>query len=189
MARGKEFWKIVEGEWVAGQLDRAEISRRYKVDRKTVRSHMKKYGLEYGSGRNLVNAKIQAKLIANSKAPSKAPSRGFAESIENAADIGVAVIELHRNDIQQLREKEELLLEELFDNPTKLWIGQYQGEIVEKEVGIAVTDRITAFTNLTNARKTRIGLERQAFNLDAENTDSGNSVADAIREAESCRRK
>ncbi len=190
--RKKVDWPPIEREYAAGQLSRAEISRQFSVSRPAIEKHMKAEQIAYGSVADSVRSKAHAKLISDPEGVEVAGEvAGLqpAKAVEVAARRSAEVIRSHRRDIQHLREKEELLLKELFDSPTKLWIGQYQGQVVTEVVGIAVTDRITAFSNLTNARKTRIGLERVAFNLDAENTDSGNSVADAIREAESCRLK
>ena len=54
------------------------------------------------------------------------------EIVESASNEGAAVLTLQRKDIIALREFEEKLLEELAGEPTKLYITQYQGQIVEK---------------------------------------------------------
>ena len=98
-------------------------------------------------------------------------SRSYVES-EKPIVIG------HRQSIVKLKELEDELVAELRDNPTKLWIGQHQGEIVKEEVGIAVTERASAYQRLVSAMSTRIERERQAFGLDdtKENGDGLHTV-------------
>lgn len=176
-------WLPIEREYAAGQLSRAEISRRFSVSRPAIEKHMNAEQIAYGSAAESVRSKAQAKLISDPdglEVAGEVAGLQPAEAVEVAARRSAEVVRSHRRDIQQLREKEEILLEELFDNPTKLWIGQYQGEIIEKEVYLAVTDRITAFSNLTNARKTRIGLERQAFNLDDPDAQKNSQTPEVV---------
>ncbi len=55
------------------------------------------------------------------------------------------------------------------ENPTKLYITQYKGEIVEKVVGLTATEKSQGYINLANAMSKIITHERQAFNLDDDN--------------------
>ncbi|MBU2060120.1 MAG: hypothetical protein KKB38_20610, partial [Gammaproteobacteria bacterium] len=88
------------------------------------------------------------------------------EMVSLAAQRGVALVLEHRKAISKLATLEEKLLEELSDEPKKLYITQYQGEIVSEEVGIDVVSRAGALLNLAGVQAKRIQLERQAFNLD-----------------------
>lgn len=189
--RKKVDWVPIEPYWAAGQLSKAEIGRKFEVSVAALNKRFKKTGLVYGSLSSSVKLKIDAKLIEEPDKEQVSVQVSGAKPedvVDQAAEIGANVIRCHRKDIAALREEEAKLLLELGDDPTKLWIGQHQGQIVKEEVGIAVTERIAALRNLTAARERRIKLERQAFNLDAEQPDTGNSVADAIREAE-CERR
>ena len=86
--------------------------------------------------------------------------------IDAASDRAVQVVELHRQDIIRLQREEQRLLKELGDNHKKLWVGQFQGEVITKEFGITVTERASAFQALTSSAHKRIQLERQAYNVD-----------------------
>jgi len=88
------------------------------------------------------------------------------EAIEKAAQRGVEVIETQRGDIAKLREREEALLKELGNSPTKLYITQYQGQIVQKTVALTVSERAATLRDLSTVQQRRIELERQAYNLD-----------------------
>lgn len=186
MARKKrDDWPEIEQEWAAGQLSKAEIARRFNVSRPAMQRHMDKEGVEYGSLAGSVRLKVQAKLVEDpgGKGTGKGAGMNPGEAVENAAEEGANVIRMHRKDISQLRQIEEKFLAELGDDPTKLHVFQYQGEPVQVETGIAVTERISALRNLTSARAQRIALERQAYSLDEERRDdTGKRNLDGIPE-------
>lgn len=183
--RKKVDWAAIEPEWAAGQLSKSEIGRQHDVSVPAMNKHFDKEGLVYGSLSGSIRRKIEAKLIENpDKVKGQVQGAEPRAAVEKAAERGADVVRLQRKDIAVLKALEDKFLNELGDDPTKLYITQYQGEIVQAETGIAVTERITALRNLTAARAQRIALERQAYSLDEERTDTGNSVADAIRERE-----
>lgn len=187
MARAKrKDWPEIEQEWAAGQLSQAEIARQFVIDRKSMSNHMVKAGIEYASSADSVRLKAQAKLIddpeGESKAAGKAAPLRLSEAVENAAERQAQVVRLERKDIAALRVLEEQLLIELGDEPTKLYITQYQGSIVKAETGIAVTERIAALRQLTAARAQRIALERVAFGIDASRTPENSGPKDSLPE-------
>ena len=176
MARAKrKDWPEIEQEWTAGQLSKAEIARRYGLARSALAEHMDKEGVEYASSADSVRLKAQAKLIADpdggSKPAGKPAGLPVSEAVENAAERQAQIVRLERKDIAALQVLEEQLLAELGDDPTKLYITQYQGQIVQAETGIAVTERIAALRQLTAARAQRITLERVAWGIDAKQPD------------------
>jgi hypothetical protein len=187
MARAKrKDWPKIEQEWAAGQFSRAEIARQFKIDRKSISDHMAKKRIEYASSADSVRLKAQAKLIddpeGDGKATGKATPMRLSEAVENAADRQAQVVRLERKDIAALQVLEERLLAELGDEPTKPYITQYQGEIVQSETGISVTERIAALRQLTAARAQRIGLERVAWGIDKLEQGSGSgSASEAIK--------
>lgn len=179
-------WETIESEYRTGQFSDAELSRRHGCSRTAIQKKSQKLGW----AKDLTQAVRQsanAKLIAvDAKVAGEVAGCNAKSATDAAADRRVNVVLSHRQDINRLRDLEERFLSELIDNPTKLYITQYQGEIVEKEVGIAVTDKCAALNNLANVQHKRIAMERQAFNIDdgAGNKPSGISDAlpDAIRE-------
>ena len=185
MARTRrKDWPEIEQEWAAGQLSQAEIARQFGVARSTLSEHMEKAGIDYACAAESVRVKAQAKLITDpdgSKPAGKPAPLPVSEAVENAAERQAQVIRLERKDIAALRVLEAQLLEELGGDPTKTYITQYQGGIVQAETGIAVTERIAALRQLTAARAQRIGLERVAFGIDKVQEGSGTDAAEAIR--------
>lgn len=166
-------WEAIEREYRAGQLSISEIAARFGCARETVSRKVTKEGWT----RDLAGAvrKAVAEKVTKITSQVTDPNVTEKEIIEGASDRGVDVLMLHRKDIQALRGLEAKLIEELKGNPTKLWIGQYQGQVVTKEVGLTAAERAQAANNLANVQHKRIALERQAFNLN----DSGLEDPDA----------
>ena len=100
------------------------------------------------------------------------------EIIDEAATAGAQIIELHRVGIKNLRKLEEELTQELRESPTKLYLAQYGGEIIEKEYEITVTERISSLQALANTMHKRIQLERQAYSLDEERDPINKTIAE-----------
>lgn len=158
-------WEAVGREVQAGQLSIREIGRQFNVSDKAVRNKI----AEKGWTRDLtskVRQKVRTELVRTEVRTSNADQATEDEIVSAAADRGVQVVQLHRKDINSLRELEAKLLTELGGEPTKLYITQYQGQIVQEEVAIAVTERASALQALAGVQHKRIQLERQAFNLD-----------------------
>ncbi len=187
MARAKrKDWPEIEQEWMAGQLSQNEIAKQFGIARKSIVEHMDKEGIEYASSADSVRLKAQAKLIDDpdgaGKPAGKPATLRVSEAVENAAERQAQVVRLERKDIAALRVLEEQLFEELGDEPTKTYITQYQGNIVQAETGIAVTERIAALRQLTAARAQRIALERVAFGIDASKTPDNSGPKDSLPE-------
>jgi len=157
----KPDWEAIEKDVRAGVLSIREISRRYKCPESTIRKKIKDFGWE----RSLVDRvreRAQEKLLRRNM---RKPNATDEEIVEEKSEEVAAVLESHRGDIAKMKMVEQTLLSELEDNPTKLWIGQYQGKVIEKIVAIAVTERAAALNNLANVQHKRIALERQAYGL------------------------
>jgi len=104
-----------------------------------------------------------------------------AMTIEQAAEAGSQVVLRHRKEILVLLQHENELLDELSDKPKKLYLSTFQGTILEKEVGLTVTERSVTLKNIAAVRAQRIGLERQANNIDDSST-LGDSLEEALKE-------
>ena len=134
MAKPKKTydWESIEKEIEASQLSLREISRQYDCPYSSIKDRIKAKGLKRDISKKVAR-KVKEKLLRS--LPLNNPPNNNARDeqlIEEAADRAVAVITLQRKDIKTLREHEEKLLEELGNNPTKLYIAQYQGKIIEK---------------------------------------------------------
>jgi hypothetical protein len=180
MAKRQTYdWEAIKKEYIADQLSNCEISRKYGAPESSIRYQAKKFKWKKSLGKT-VREKINDKLLRDGL---RDPDVSDEVAIEAASDRGAGVVRLQRKDIMVLRELETKLLAELSDNPTKLYITQYQGAIVSAEVGIAVTDRAAALNNLANVQHKRIQLERQAYSLDSDDKQTGlTTLADALRE-------
>jgi hypothetical protein len=177
----KYDWVAIESEYRTGTFSDAELSRKYGCSRTAIQKHAKKDGWSRDLS-PLVRRSLNKKLIEeDAKVASEVAGCNVDddESVERAAGTRFNVVACHRKDIKALRELETKLIAELDGNPTKLYITQYQGEIVEKEVGLTAAERAQAANNLANVQHKRIALERQAYNLDERSGEE--SIEDLIR--------
>jgi hypothetical protein len=154
-------WESIEKHYRAGKLSIREIGQ-CGCDEKQIR---RRAGAE-GWVRDLsekINEAVRNKVVRSSVRITDPTER---EIVESASNEGAAVLTLQRKDIIALREFEEKLLEELAGEPTKLYITQYQGQIVQKVIGLTVTERAQTLQILSSVRERRINLERQAWGID-----------------------
>ena len=166
--KGRVDWERGDAMIRAGQLSLCEIARLLDCTDAAVHKRMKTRGIKRDLSKE-VRKQVRIDLLS-----SVGPNLDETEVVQGAAAIGADVVRSHRKDIQNLQRVEQMLLAELGDPvnpPTKLYITQYRGEIIEREVGIAVTDRASAYNALSAAAQRRIQLERQAFNLDETGND------------------
>jgi len=189
-------WEKIEAEYRAGALSVREIGKRNGVSHTGINKRAKGKGWT----RNLINkvrAAVATKLVAKSVATGNAREEvetGINEKrddeiIDRASDEIVQVVELHREDIKALRRLELKLLAELGDKPKKLYMAQYQGDIVSKEVMLTVSERAAALRDLANVQHKRIVLERQAYNMvDKEDHGQKETVGEAINSMSSIER-
>ncbi|RLB91843.1 MAG: hypothetical protein DRH10_00925 [Deltaproteobacteria bacterium] len=172
--RYKYAWEAIEREYRSGQFSQGEIARRYGCSRQAISKKVKRYGWKKDLS-EAVSKAANSKLVdidagvAGGVATRNA--RDDAKTIELAASRRVAVIELHRKDINSLRQLEEELIARLMDKPEKVYITQYQGKIIQKKLSLTVSEMAQAANNLANVQHKRIQLERQAYNLDSGNDD------------------
>ncbi len=165
----KYDWELIEKDYRAGLLSVREISRKSKCPESSIRKRAK----DYNWNRNLIDKvkqRAQEKLLRKQMRNLNVSEE---EIIEENSETVAAVLLLERKDIKNLRELETQLINEIKDNPTKLYITQYQGQIIEKVVGLTAAERAMAANNLANVQHKRIALERQAFGIDEVNPGDG----------------
>ncbi len=158
-----------------GQLSAAEIGRQLGCPTSTVTRRIKTKGITRDKSEE-VKTRTRAALISkNLPQQRNATQREIAEveeqDIDEAVNTNVALVLSHRNDIQKLATVEQKILAELGDEdspPTKLYLANYKGQVIGKEVGLTVTEKSAALSNLASVQHRRIQLERQAFGLDGE---------------------
>jgi len=155
-------WEAIEREYRAGQLSNVQIGKNYGVSESAIRKKANQKGWKKDLAKKVREA-VREKLVREEV---RDPNADDDQIVEEKAQRGFEVVISHRRDIAALRELESGLIAELQDHPTKLYITQYQGEIVEKELGLTASERAQAANNLANVQHKRIQLERQAFSLD-----------------------
>lgn len=161
MTKSKKIdWEAIEREYRAGQLSIREIARQHSISAPAITKKAKIKGWSRDLSERVRKA-IKAKLVNDSVSTCNVD-----DVVEAAATRGVEVISLHRRDIAKLRALENSLLAELSNKPTKTYAAQFQGQVITKEINIAVTERSSACQALAAVQHKRIQLERQAYNLD-----------------------
>lgn len=175
MPRKKTDWIPIEREIRAGQLSNREIARQFEVSETAIRKRIKTRGIERDLSKR-VREQVRTKLVRNEVRKDNVSDD---QIVDEAAERAVERIEIHRKDIAALRELEAGLISELSGSPTKLYMAQYQGQIVEKEVGLTVAEKAMAANNLANVQHKRIQLERQAYSL-GENNDDGKITVEVV---------
>lgn len=174
-------WDTIEPLYRAGVLSLNEICAQYMADHinsqvwKTTVTHaaiikkakQKKWTRDLAGK---VQKRIKEKLVTSSVTIDKSCNKiSDDEFIEQAAEAGTKVILRHQREIAALIAHEERLLLEL-ETAKKLFITQYQGDVVQKEIDMTVKEKSSTLKDLAAVRAQRIALERQAHNLDDKST-------------------
>lgn len=163
-------WEAIEREYRAGQLSEAEIARQYGISRTAIQKRAKKRGWS----RDL-SERVRQEVAARMVAEGLQEPRGAA-TLEMAAARGVAILTAQRGRIGRTAEAVAKLLEELHDATDH--IDDIEDDIIDETAGdrdgkrrarmlaaVALPSRASVANSLTQALKTLVALERQAFNL------------------------
>lgn len=181
-------WEGIKREYRTGQVSITEIAAQFNCARETITRKAKKESwkrdLTKAVKKEVANKVTRITAVTDeSQVTNENVTMTDEEVIEKAAERGKEIIITHRRDIANLRELEKSLINELKNNPTKLYITQYQGKIIEKVVGLTVAERALAANNLANVQHKRIQLERQAFNLNDTGDNEGEYILKIIKYA------
>lgn len=173
-------WEAIEREYRAGQLSVSEIARQHGISHTAINKKAKAKGWT----RNLaarVREEVSERLVSDGVSAASAR-----ETIDAAAARAVDVVRSHRADITKGRKIAQTLFDELADGSDPV-----NREIIEEEIeaetagdgpsaarrrammlrAVSLPSRAGTLLNLSSVIKTLIGLERQAFNLDENQTD------------------
>lgn len=165
-------WEKIDSDIRAGILSNREIARQHNVSETAIRKHIKAKGIKRDLSAR-IKEQVRIKMV---RAEVRNSNANDDQVVDEKSDQVVEALKLQRSDIAKLRDEEQRLLAELGDNPTKLWIGQYKGVVIEKEVGIAVTERSAALQALANVQHKRIQLERQALGMSDKDGIPGDDI-------------
>lgn len=179
MDRKPTDWEAIEREYRAGQLSVSEIGRQHGVSHTAINKKAKAQGWT----RNLaerVREEVSARLVSDGVSAANAR-----ETVQAAAARGVEVVRQHRQDISAGRSMVALLLGQLHDAATSR-------DAIEEAIydetrdddnaqrrnqmlrAVSLPGHAGVIKDLSTAMKNLIGLERQAFSLDAPDRGKGN---------------
>ena len=157
-------WEKGEKLYRLGQLSAAEIGKQIDCSTSTVIRHMEKFGVKQDKSEEVLRRTQEA--IATQRNTQRNVAQVTEEDITKAVNSNVALVMSHRRDIGKLVEVENKLLDELNSDPTKLYITQFQGQIIEKVVGLTVTEKASALLSIASVQAKRIDKQRQAFGIE-----------------------
>lgn len=178
-------WEAIEREFRAGQLSVAEIGRQQGISHTAINKRAKREGWTRDLSEK-VRAEVSARLVSEGVS-----AEGVRETIQVAAERGVALVREHRSDIGQNRAAVTKLIDELHETI------EHRDEIeedIEAEcagdkdgkrrarmlAAVALPSRAGVASTLAQALKTLIPLERQAFNLDDKGTPPDGSDGNPV---------
>lgn len=176
-------WEAIEREYRAGQISIAEIARQFEITHPAILKRAKRDGWT----RNLasrVKEAVTAKLVTDG-----VTGKTAAETVELVAARAVQVVRDHKGRIGRGHK----LIDALFGELEQVTEAGDFAEAIEAEFpgkdnfkrraailrAVELPSRASTLGTLALALKTLVGLERQAFNLDAPD-DPANSVIDKL---------
>jgi hypothetical protein len=173
-------WEKVEKLYRPGKLSLRDIANICNCCESGIRRKAKAEGWARDLSARVDEA-VRNKLVRIAVRTASAPSEK--EIIEAAAEISASIVLGHRKELVRLKDNEDALLAELEgkdgQGPTKLFITQYQGQIVEKVVGMTVAEQASTLLALANVRIKRMEMERKTWGI-----ADGNAPAPGSTEAD-----
>lgn len=166
-------WEAIERDYRAGLLSIREVAKAHGVSDKAVRNKAKERGWERDLSEK-INEKVRTELVRSQSAP--ADPKTEREIIETAAATVVQVVRSHRVRIGKQTQLVDVLTEQLMEAAGKREDieGAIEDETKDDQGGqrrammlkaVSLQSHSTIAVNLSNALKTLVGLERQAFNI------------------------
>jgi len=195
MAERKQVdWESVERDYSAGLLSLREIGAKHGVTHGAINKRANRDGW----ARDLsAKIKIKADLLVSTEMVSTAVSTKKAsekEIIEVNAQAIVNIKLAHRGDIRKSKNIVNSLFDELESTTDNRELFEQLGEILRQESDsgqdklndiykkvISLPQRIDGVKKLTDALKTMIGLEREAYDITAAPTATDNAMSSFVK--------
>ena len=195
MAERKQVdWESVERDYSAGLLSLREIGAKHGVTHGAINKRANRDGW----ARDLsAKIKIKADLLVSTEMVSTAVSTKKAsekEIIEVNAQAIVNIKLAHRGDIRKSKNIVNSLFDELESTTDNRELFEQLGEILRQESDsgqdklndiykkvISLPQRIDGVKKLTDALKTMIGLEREAYDITAAPTPTENAITELVK--------
>ena len=159
-------WEAVEVQYRAGIRSLKDIGKEFDVSDAAIIKRARRDGWERDLSAK-IRAKAEAKVSAAavSAEVSEQAKANEREVIEANAAMQRDVILTHRSDLQRLRSR----------------AADYEAEL--SECADDLGKRVSILRQLADTQKSIIGLERQAFGIDADkNNSNGSSIEDVLAE-------
>jgi hypothetical protein len=181
-------WELIERDYRAGVLSIREVAKTHGISDKAVRNKAKERGWERDLSEKIAE-KVRTELVRTQSAP--ADPKTEREIIETAAATVVKVVRSHRKRIGHQTALVDLLTEQLMEaamNRDDIEV-EINTETMADQSGqrrtmmmraVSLQSHSTIAVNLSNALKTLVGLERQAFNIKEEPETASNPLADLM---------
>ena len=197
--RSKEDWESIEKDYRSGVLSIKEIARNYGCSDTAIRKKAKAKGWARDLSRR-VSERVRAKLVCEPVRDQAENQKLEEEIVEQAAEKSVEVVKNHRSKITRSQKVWGDLLDELESQTVDRELYQNLGEMMRNPEAridklndlyhkvISTPSRVDSMKKMTDALKTLIGAERQAYNLDepvqvqVNQTNAGNDVSPAVLE-------
>jgi predicted DNA-binding protein YlxM (UPF0122 family) len=180
-------WEAIEREYRANQLSVSEIGRQFSVSHTAINKRAKAHQWARDLQARVQQA-ARAKLVSDAVSPEVSEANAL-ETVEAAAARVVDVVRSHRKDISTGRRIIGSLFDELIEATEQR---QAIDEAIEIETAgdtngqrkammkraVALPSRAATMQSLAGALKHIVVLERQAFNIDAGDSDEPATQAD-----------
>jgi hypothetical protein len=186
-------WDVIAAQLRARVLSNREIARQHGVSEGAVRKFKKKHGIEPDLQKQ-VQEKVRNELVrADVRTAHPGSHTTDREVVDAAAAMQVAVVREHRSAIKNGKEIVDLLMAQLKD-------AAFNRADLEKTIeeqtkadddgarryntlmkAVAIPTHTSSITNLANALKTFIQLDRQAFNIGDEPPAQEDSLAQLVQ--------
>lgn len=182
-------WEAIERDYRAGILSLREIAKRHGISDTAIRKKARANGWERDLTEK-VNEQARSQLVRETVRTANPQTEQ--EIVNDAAATIVTVVRGHRKHISRQVEIVEALVEQLagaagnrdaiedaiFDETADEENGKRRAAMLK---AVSLPSHTSAMVNLTNALKTLIGLERQAFNIkDETQAPASNPLADLL---------
>lgn len=187
--RAKIDWETIERLYRANQMSVREIARVHGISDKAIRDKAKELGWERDLTEK-IDAKVRTALRTESASADPLTEK---QAIEEAVATTVTVVRSHRKRITRQTQLVDLLTAQLINAATDR---EDLEEAIEEETAndktgerrarmmkaVSLSTHASTAVNLSNALKTLIGLERQAFNIKDESEGRVDALATLIQQ-------
>lgn len=186
--RTRADWEAIERAYRAGMLSIREIAKQHSLSDKAIRNKAKEFGWERDLSEK-INEKVRAELVRSQSATADSER----EIIDTAAATVVHVVRSHRKRItkqaavvdlltEQLAEaaqKREEIEDTIHDETQEDSSGQRRAAMLR---AVSLQTHSTIAVNLSNAMKTLVGMERQAFNIKDESEAPVSALGELLKQ-------